>query len=280
MPCKTETDYEREFSLDNPVDHANQLDLLRKWLNPGASILDCGSGSGYLSTVLALLVCSEAESAGRVTSLERRTAFTSACIPRIATTLNAISDFNSNGNEARVFFKTAPCITQRIVVLPVDGTDDLVFPNAPYDAIRVGFALPSEESQETTNLLKQLRRGGRMIAHVGDNPVLTIFDKDSTSGQVSSTLADRHAMFPPPLCQRRVLVERDPDLTPEEVAAAEAKEAKTKARREQLFAELQTWRADFEAREGRRPTRQDIASDEQARDLFIEFSKVNTQQGL
>ena len=48
--------------------HASACESLLPFLNPGAKVLDIGSGSGYLTAVLAELVCSK--EGGKVVGLE------------------------------------------------------------------------------------------------------------------------------------------------------------------------------------------------------------------
>lgn len=44
-------------TISAPHMHAYACELLGPWLKPGASVLDVGSGSGYLTAVFAHMVC-------------------------------------------------------------------------------------------------------------------------------------------------------------------------------------------------------------------------------
>lgn len=253
-----ESEYDRYLSLDHPVDHALQLDALRPWLKPGACVLDCGSGSGYLSAVFALLVASDPAQPGSVVALERQMSFHDASNQILYKTISEIcqTDKSLDGKS----------ILEGIMVLPVDGTSQNYFPKAPYDAIRVGFSLPSIESDRSSNLLAQLKRGGRMIAHVQGDDCLTIVDKDAKSGSLSVSKAAVASKFPPALFKPKVAS----SIGDEGAVTAQ------KQRRDELFAKLQAWRQDFSSKHGRAPTRVDMIGDPEAKHLFVEFSKVNT----
>jgi protein-L-isoaspartate(D-aspartate) O-methyltransferase len=252
----TESEYQQYLPLDHPFDHALQLDLLKPWLKPGASVLDCGSGSGYLSAVFALLVAADPARPGSVVSLERQMTFSEASTAILAKTLNQISERDSSVDKS---------ILERMMVCPVDATSPNFFPNAPYDVIRVGFSIPSLECDQSSNLLQQLKRGGRMIAHVHGQDCLSIVDKDKNSGALKTSVASTPSKFPPPLFQSKVALEnQDSD-------AIKAREERC----DQVFAQLQSWRKNFQSSHGRAPTRVDMMEDPHANQLFVEFSKLN-----
>jgi len=280
------------YPLDNPCDHAFQLGLLAEHLRPGATVLDCGSGSGYLSAALALLVAGSAETGGAVVGVERRSSWATSCVPKIAMALKAAAA-DSCASSA---LDLDGSIMHRIMVLPVDGAEPVFFPHAPFSAIRVGFSLSSSDGEEAANLLQQLRRGGRMVAHIAGHSRLRVFDK-AENGSVSSFQVETATRFPPDLLQRRVAVDDDAPYadatasrpgqaaqvsqpTPQEVAAAAAAAKERSAAKEQVQKALQDWREEFERQHGRRPTRDDLAADPDARALFAKFSQLNRPDPL
>jgi protein-L-isoaspartate(D-aspartate) O-methyltransferase len=247
-----------QLPLDDPRDHALQLEVLAPWVVPGASVLDCGSGSGYLTAALAVMAAGRSSSGGSVVAVERKTPLQEASVNRIAKALQRICTPSA---------VVDPCILSRITILPADGADAHFLPCAPFNVIRVGFALPAAECVEADNLLRQLKRGGRMIAHVQGDPRLHIFDKDK-DGRVLVTRSARASVRQPPLVVRRVEMGQ-------ENATLQHAEAARVVERDQIYAKLKTWRAEFERRTGRKPNRHDMASDSNASLLFTRFSELN-----
>jgi len=251
-----ENDWER-FPLGNPKDHVHELKLLMPWLQPGNSIFDCGCGSAYLTTVMGYLVA--ANEFGRVTGLERRPSLVDASIPRLANALLT--------NK----WKLGANVLSRITIMNLDAVGELPTPQQPFHAIRVGFALPSADSPETKKLLRELRPGGRMISHLGEDDLLRIFDKDE-SGQVSVSISEQNSAYPPKPMIRRIAIEAS---SPEELEQAEAAEEARISLREDLKAKLEGWKQNFMRENGRRPTREDMAADSTAARLFAAFRKAN-----
>ncbi|GLJ30313.1 hypothetical protein SUGI_0599700 [Cryptomeria japonica] len=136
-------------TISAPHMHAYCLDYLLDHLKPGMSVLDVGSGSGYLSAVFALMVGEN----GRTVGVEH--------IPQL---VKRSVDSIKKGPAAHLLEKGA------LSIHVADGKKG--FPDAaPYDAIHVGAAA----AELPKALVDQLKPGGRMVIPVVDS--LMIIDK-------------------------------------------------------------------------------------------------------
>uniref|UniRef100_A0A8D8VD54 Protein-L-isoaspartate O-methyltransferase n=1 Tax=Cacopsylla melanoneura TaxID=428564 RepID=A0A8D8VD54_9HEMI len=124
--------------IDNPVQHAEVLELLKDKLVPGAKVLDVGSGSGYLTTCFAHMVGKN----GSVVGVEH--------IPEIVAHASNVTTLHY------------PKLNKRIKFICGDGR--LGYPEGgPYDVIHVGAS--SEVVPKA--FVDQLKSGGRMLIYVG-----------------------------------------------------------------------------------------------------------------
>ena len=151
-------------TISAPHMHAACCEELAALLRPGARVLDVGSGSGYLTAVLAQLV----QPNGRVTGVE-------VVPPLVERSVAALADDPS--------VQAARAAGTHVSVHEADA--HWGWPaDAPYDAIHVGAA--AEEVPPA--LVAQLAPGGRMIIPVGRHgwsQVLMCVDKDKESGRVT-----------------------------------------------------------------------------------------------
>jgi protein-L-isoaspartate(D-aspartate) O-methyltransferase len=130
--------------------HALACTHLISVLNPGAKVLDVGSGSGYLSAILAHLVAADepGSQGGSVIGIEH----IQALVDLATTNMRKSMDGRKMLDEGHVKF--------------VCGDGRKGYPEeAPYDAIHVGAAALIVHDE----LISQLKNGGKMFIPVGDD---------------------------------------------------------------------------------------------------------------
>ncbi|EDV29335.1 uncharacterized protein TRIADDRAFT_49594 [Trichoplax adhaerens] len=129
-----------QATISAPHMHAHALQVLASNLKEGCTILDVGSGSGYLTACMAMMV----GSSGKVYGIEH--------IPElISLSRNNINKFNPSLLES-----------DRIQLIVGDGRLGYEL-GAPFDAIHVGAAAPVTPNA----LIEQLKPGGNLIIPVG-----------------------------------------------------------------------------------------------------------------
>lgn len=130
--------------------HASACESLLLFLHPSARILDIGSGSGYLTHVLANLIAGTSDddkiqSGGKVIGIDH-----------IQPLVNLATDNMSKSREGRTLLEKG-----RVEFICGDGRKGYK-EGGPYDAIHVGAAAQSFHSE----LLDQLKSPGRMFIPV------------------------------------------------------------------------------------------------------------------
>ena len=129
------------ITISAPHMHAQALELLKDHLRPGMRSLDVGSGSGYLTVCMALMV----GSSGKVVGIDH--------IPELVEMSR--TNIKQDGKEDLL-------LSGQMSLVVGDGRAG--YPaGAPYNAIHVGAAAPSLPQ----DLVDQLAPGGRMVIPVG-----------------------------------------------------------------------------------------------------------------
>ncbi|KAM3418105.1 Protein-L-isoaspartate O-methyltransferase [Cercospora zeina] len=129
-------------TISAPHMHANAAEALLPYLRPGSKVLDVGSGSGYLSHVLAELVKPD----GKVVGVEH--------IPELVELSISNTKKSVEGRE----------LMDKGILRYVRGDGRLGFgEEAPFDAIHVGAA--AKEGDEV-GLVEQLKSPGRLFIPV------------------------------------------------------------------------------------------------------------------
>ena len=143
--------------------HASAAESMLPYLHPAAQVLDIGSGSGYLTAVLANLVGEQ----GKVVGLDHIQGLVDIATKNLA-----------KSEQGRDWLQRG-----KVKFVKGDGRLGYLDPNSQgeveeqWDAIHVGAA--AKEAHE--NLIKQLRRPGRLFIPIGENlQYIWVIDKDAT----------------------------------------------------------------------------------------------------
>ncbi|XP_055610466.1 protein-L-isoaspartate(D-aspartate) O-methyltransferase [Uranotaenia lowii] len=153
-------------TISAPHMHAYALELLENHLKADSRVLDVGSGSGYLTACFARYIHAKENASGLVVGIEHHPELVKLGIKNI------------REDDASLIE------TGKVIMVEGDGRQGSK-EHAPYDCIHVGAAAP----ETPTELINQLKPGGRMIIPVGPDggtQYLEQYDKDS-NGKVSNT---------------------------------------------------------------------------------------------
>ncbi|EME39883.1 hypothetical protein DOTSEDRAFT_137927 [Dothistroma septosporum NZE10] len=142
-------------TISAPHMHANAAESLLAYLNPGAKVLDVGSGSGYLTHVLAELI----QPHGIVVGIDHIQPLVDMAIANTST--------SGEGKE----------LLQKGVIRYVKGDGRKGWKEeGPYDAIHVGAAAEGHQQE----LIEQLKAPGRLFIPVeeGEGQNIWVVEKD------------------------------------------------------------------------------------------------------
>ncbi|KAH9973770.1 protein-L-isoaspartate O-methyltransferase [Lactifluus volemus] len=147
-----------DATISAPHMHAHAAELLLPYLRPGARVLDVGTGSGYLTSVLYRLVNGVTTTTTTPSPLRGGT----------------VRNIRADGLDGAID-------QQGIVLLTGDGRLGELPEKGPYDAIHVGAAA----REVPPALVEQLASPGRMVIPVGTySQRLMQVDKDAR-GQIT-----------------------------------------------------------------------------------------------
>lgn len=142
-------------TISAPHMHATCLELLINQLKPGARVLDVGSGSGYLSAAMAIMV----QPNGRVIGIEKHPELAEQSVKNIRKDMADMVDSGA------------------IDIRAGNALGDALNEEEGFDAIHVGAAAATLP----TVLVEKLKRHGRMVIPVGEQwsyQVMQVIDKD------------------------------------------------------------------------------------------------------
>ncbi|CAH8860590.1 unnamed protein product [Trichobilharzia szidati] len=135
-------------TISAPHIHAYALEILEGYLNPGSRALDVGSGSGYLTVCMALMVGPKGVAVG-IEHIDELTKYA----------LGNVDKWMKNSEAAK---SASIKLGKQLKLVTGDGRQGWQT-DAPYDAIHVGASSPTIPDA----LKEQLNVGGRLICPVG-----------------------------------------------------------------------------------------------------------------
>ena len=164
-----------QATISAPHMHAHALELLKDHLQEGASVLDVGSGSGYLTACFAHMVGPTGCAVG-IEHIENLTE-------------QAIKNIKRDNPDLLA--------TERVILLTGDGRQGYL-EKAPYDAIHVGAAAALVPEA----LHNQLKPNGRLIVPVGPEYGVQYLEQHDKGKDGSVKVAKLMGVRYVPLCDK------------------------------------------------------------------------------
>ncbi|GAA5878558.1 hypothetical protein JCM16303_002123 [Sporobolomyces ruberrimus] len=145
-------------TISAPHMHAHAVENLEPFLQPGAHVLDIGSGSGYLLSIFHRLVAPSG-TGGTVLGIDHLSSLVSL----------GISNLSSDPTTSASLHSSAPPLSpgtiSNILADGRQGAPSSYIPPEGFSAIHVGAASPVYPDA----LEKQLKKGGRMFVPIGQD---------------------------------------------------------------------------------------------------------------
>jgi len=155
-------------TISAPHMHASCLEALQDHLYAGARVLDVGSGSGYLTACMGVMVKPDGVAYGiehvpELVSWSEQNMQKSSVGKELVEAGNVVS-VGKRGDSCCMEERRLTVVTMPIPQVFVVGDGRKGLPeHAPFDCIHVGAASPHEPRE----LMNQLKVGGRLIVPVG-----------------------------------------------------------------------------------------------------------------
>eukprot|EP00939_MAST-03C_sp_MAST-3C-sp1_P003379 g3379.t1 len=240
--------------MAEPEHHAIAAIALEDRIVSGASVLDLGTGSGYLAALFAALAASGDQNS-RVVGIDRVHTL-------VDDARNCVQKWHRNLSDAAS------------VPLPTFATQHEQWAHSKtvpqrFDAIHVGFGISAEKLDDISAVLKT---GGRLLAPVfvaGGNGEqwLSLFEKvDEAPGKLVEVEKIRRTICQP--MEHDAFSESETTTTP----------GGRRARLERVQEELLEWKREFTEQKGRAPSSKELTGDPRASSLFEEFRKLRVRE--
>ncbi|KAI9915924.1 hypothetical protein PsorP6_008422 [Peronosclerospora sorghi] len=219
-------------TISTPQQHALVLGQLERHLQPGMTAVDIGCGSGILVGVMVHLL----GPSGFVTGVD--------IVPELVT-------FSRENLQRSLGKEVADRQTK---ILLSSGRKEIGIPfRVQYDCIHVGVAV--ETKAEAELFLDYLKPGGGLLIPIGAAGALQKLVKMTKSADGTVDSQDIMSVLCQPLLDSIPVVHET---------------RSDKLKRVEMV--LTQWRTDFETKNGRKPTRNDLTDDSYAKMLFKEFA--------
>ena len=263
----------KDATISTPQFCAEVLQLLAPKLNPGAKVLDIGCGSAYMSSLFAVMVKKE----GCVVGID---CFDELVENAKINVFNMVQQGVASGNE---MVKDIGTIELHCELFPGSKHEffrskviiDNHHKDSLYDCIYVAPCI--EDSNTLSKLNKLLKPNGRLVVPYFNvekserGQQLLCLDKGiDVSSDNEDQLWETQDEIMPVLCQILQTKHSVEKINEEQKKMEEDKNVR-KISKKDAKKEMLEWVATFEAKNARKPTREDIENDSEGNRLFEVF---------